>query len=65
MQARCTRSHDGKTLRVGPHDARLRAAPEGRPRPEWLAEYRQHGRSTTNRRNAYQRRGDLHVDRKV
>ena len=33
--------------------------------PQWLAEYRQYGRSTTNRRNAYRRRRDLHVDRKV
>jgi IS5 family transposase/transposase len=42
LRARCTRSRDGKALRVGPHDARLRAARRAARGPHWLAEYRQH-----------------------
>ena len=66
MQARCTRSRDDKTLRGSAPTTPGYARPRNAARdPQWLAEYRQHGRSTTNRRNAYRRRGDLHVDRKV
>ena len=42
LRARCTRRRDGKTLKVGPHDARLRAARRAARDPDWLAEYRQH-----------------------
>jgi transposase len=38
LRARCTRSRDGKALRVGPHDARLRAARRAARGPHWLAE---------------------------
>jgi hypothetical protein len=66
MQARCTRSRDDKTLR-GSAPRRPATRGPGMPpatRNGW-PNTRQHGRSTTNRRNAYRRRGDLHVDRKV
>lgn len=42
LRAQCTRRRDGKTLRVGPHDARLRAARQAACDPDWLAEYRQY-----------------------
>jgi IS5 family transposase len=42
LRSRCTRRRDGKTLRIGPHDARLRAARKAACDPDWLAEYRQH-----------------------
>jgi hypothetical protein len=42
LRARCTRRRDGRTLKVGPHDARLRAARRAARDPDWLAEYRQH-----------------------
>ena len=42
LRARCTRDRTGRTLRVGPHDARLRAARQAARDPDWLAEYRQH-----------------------
>ena len=58
MQARCTRSRDGKTLLESAPTTPGYARPRNAARePQWLAEYRQHGRSTTNRRNAYRRRG--------
>jgi len=42
LRARCTRSRQGKQLRVGPHDARQRAARRAARDPDWLADYRQH-----------------------
>ena len=42
LRARCTRSRRGKQLRVGPHDARQRAARRAARDPDWLADYRQH-----------------------
>jgi IS5 family transposase len=42
LRARCTRSRKGKSLKVGPHDARQRAARRAARDPDWLAEYRQH-----------------------
>jgi transposase len=42
LRARCTRSRTGKTLRIGPHDARQRTARQAARTPDWLAEYRQH-----------------------
>jgi IS5 family transposase len=42
LRARCTRSRKGKSLKVGPHDARRRAARQAAREPDWLAEYRQH-----------------------
>ena len=39
---RCTRSRTGKSLRVGPHDARQRAARQAARDPDRLADYRQH-----------------------
>jgi IS5 family transposase len=57
LRARCTRSRDGKTLRVGPHDARLRAARQTARDPDWLAEYRQH-RPMVERTIAWLTRGN-------
>jgi transposase len=42
LRARCTRKRDGKTLKIGQHDARQRAARQAARNPHWLAEYRQH-----------------------
>ena len=42
MRARCTRARRGKYLKVGPHDARQRAARRAARDPQWVAEYRQH-----------------------
>jgi IS5 family transposase len=42
LRARCTRNRQGKTLRVGRHDARQRAARQAARDPNWLADYRQH-----------------------
>ena len=42
LRTRCTRSRKGKKLKVGAHDARLRAARQSARDPHWLAEYRQH-----------------------
>jgi IS5 family transposase len=57
LRARCTRSRDGKTLRVGPHDQRLRAARQAARDPLWLAEYRQH-RPMVERTIAWLTRGN-------
>jgi Transposase DDE domain/Transposase domain (DUF772) len=57
LRARCTRSRNGKTLRVGPHDARLRAARQAARDPDWLAEYRQH-RPMVERTIAWLARGN-------
>jgi hypothetical protein len=42
LRDRCTRRRDGKTLKVGPYDAGLRAARQAARDPDWLTEYRQH-----------------------
>ena len=42
LRARCTRSRKGKQLKVGLHDARLRAARRAARDPNWLTDYRQH-----------------------
>jgi hypothetical protein len=42
LRPRCTRSRQGKTLRIGPHDARQRAARQAARDPVWLADYRRH-----------------------
>ena len=42
LRARCTRSRRGKSLKVGPHDARHRAARQAARDPAWLAQYRYH-----------------------
>jgi len=42
LRVRCTRSRTGKSLKVGPHDARQRAARQAARDPDWLADYRQH-----------------------
>jgi DDE family transposase len=42
LRARCTRARRGKYLKVGPHDARQRAARRAARDPQWVAEYRQH-----------------------
>jgi Transposase DDE domain/Transposase domain (DUF772) len=57
LRARCTRRRDGKTLRIGIHDARLRAARQAARDPEWLAEYRQH-RPMVERTIAWLTRGN-------
>jgi hypothetical protein len=60
LQARCTRSRRGKKLKVGPHDARLRAARQAAREPDWLAEYRQH-RPMVERTIAWLTRGNRKV----
>ncbi len=57
LRARCTRSRSGKALRVGAHDARLRAARRAARDPDWLAEYRQH-RPMVERTIAWLTRGN-------
>jgi IS5 family transposase len=57
LRARCTRSRTGKTLRIGPHDARQRAARQAARDPQWLAEYRQH-RPMVERTIAWLARGN-------
>jgi transposase len=42
LRQRCTRSRDGKSLKIRPHDALQRAARHAGRDPDWLAEYRQH-----------------------
>jgi IS5 family transposase len=42
LRARCTRSRDGKSLKIRPHDALQRAARRAAADPAWQAEYRQH-----------------------
>jgi hypothetical protein len=42
LRAQCTRRRDGKQLKLGPHDARQRAARQAARDPNWLTEYRQH-----------------------
>jgi IS5 family transposase len=42
LRPRCTRSRRGKTLRIGPHDARQRAARQAARDPDWLTDYRRH-----------------------
>jgi hypothetical protein len=57
LRGRCTRRRDGKTLRVGVHDALLRAARQAAREPDWLAEYRQH-RPMVERTIAWLTRGN-------
>jgi IS5 family transposase len=57
LRDQCTRRRDGKTLRVGPHDARLRAARKAACDPDWQAEYRQH-RPMVERTIAWLTRGN-------
>ncbi len=57
LRARCTRSRTGRTLRVGVHDARQRAARQAARDPGWLAEYRQH-RPMVERTIAWLTRGN-------
>ena len=57
LRARCTRSRTGKTLRIGPHDARQRAARQAARDPQWLTEYRQH-RPMVERTIAWLARGN-------
>lgn len=42
LWARCTRSRQGKSLKVGRYDARQRAARRAARDPDWQADYRQH-----------------------
>jgi IS5 family transposase len=42
LRARCTRSRDGKALRIRPHDALQRAVRQAATDPGWQTEYRQH-----------------------
>jgi hypothetical protein len=57
LQARCTRDRTGRTLRIGIHDERLRAARRAARDPAWLAEYRQH-RPMVERTIAWLTRGN-------
>jgi hypothetical protein len=57
LRARCTRSREGKKLKVGAHDARQRAARQAARDPQWLAEYRQH-RPMVERTIAWLTRGN-------
>jgi hypothetical protein len=57
LRARCTRDRTGRSLRVGPHDARLRAARQDARDPDWLADYRQH-RPMVERTIAWLARGN-------
>ena len=57
LRARCTRSRTGKSLKVGPHDARQRAARQAARDPHWLVEYRQH-RPMVERTIAWLTRGN-------
>jgi IS5 family transposase len=57
LRARCTRSRKGKTLRIGPHDARQRAARQAARDPDWQAEYRQY-RPMVERTIAWLTRGN-------
>jgi transposase len=57
LRARCTRDRTGRSLRVGPHDARLRAARHAARDPDWQADYRQH-RPMVERTIAWLARGN-------
>lgn len=57
LRTRCTRKRDGKTLKIGQHDARQRAARQAARNPDWLAEYRQH-RPMVERTIAWLTRGN-------
>ena len=57
VRARCTRDRTGRSLRVGPHDARLRAARQAARDPDWLTDYRQH-RPMVERAIAWLTRGN-------
>jgi IS5 family transposase len=60
LRARCTRSRDGKSLKIRPHDALQRAARRAARDPDWLAEYRQH-RPMVERSIAWLTRGNRRV----
>jgi IS5 family transposase len=60
LRAQCTRSRRGKSLKVGPYDARQRAARRAARDPDWLAEYRQH-RPMVERTIAWLTRGNRRV----
>jgi IS5 family transposase len=60
LRVRCTRSRDGKTLKIRPHDALQRAARQAARDPDWLAEYRQH-RPMVERSIAWLTRGNRKV----
>ena len=60
LRARCTGSRRGKKLKVGAHDARLRAARQAARDPQWLAEYRQY-RPMVERTIAWLTRGNRRV----
>jgi hypothetical protein len=57
LRSRCTRDRTGRSLRVGSHDARLRAARQAARDPDWLADYRQH-RPMVERTIAWLARGN-------
>jgi hypothetical protein len=57
LRARCTRDRTGRTLRVGSHDARLRAARKAARETDWQADYRQH-RPMVERTIAWLTRGN-------
>jgi IS5 family transposase len=60
LRARCTRSRQGKTLKVGPHDARQRNARRNARNPEWQNEYRRY-RPMVERAIAWLARGNRKV----
>jgi Transposase DDE domain/Transposase domain (DUF772) len=60
LRARCTRSRRGKTLKVGPHDARQRNARRNARNPEWQNEYRRY-RPMVERAIAWLARGNRKV----
>jgi IS5 family transposase len=60
IRARCTRSRDGKTLKIRPHDALQRAARHAAAGSAWQAEYRQH-RPMVERSIAWLVRGNRKV----
>jgi hypothetical protein len=57
LRARCTRDRTGRTLRVGPHHARLHAARRATRNPDWQNEYRQY-RPMVERAIAWLTRGN-------
>ena len=40
LAAQCTTAHDGRTITIGPHEARLAAARIRQADPAWRADYR-------------------------
>lgn len=60
LRPQCTTSIDGRSLKIGPHDALQRAARKRSQKPRWLNEYRQH-RPMVERTIAWLTRGNRKV----